>query len=275
MPEAPDLEVITEVLNQRVAGQSVVEARVVRPLVLRSLASPTFEADITGRALEGFSRRGKFLLARLSGERLLVINPMLTGALQYCDPSERVAKRTFLLLDLSGGRQLRYLDERQMGMVYYVTPDQLSLVPRLLEQGPDVLAEPLAFVEFCDRLRRFHGEIKGVLTRGALVSGIGNAYADEICFAAGLFPFRKRRSLGPEELRRLHDAVYAVPRAALPILRERMGETLHVKVRDFLQVHNKGGQPCPSCGHPLAEVTANQRITSYCRSCQPGMLVKN
>ena len=139
MPEAPDLEVITEVLNQRVAGQAVVEARVVRPLVLRSLASEAFETDITGRVLEEFSRRGKFLLVRLSGERLLVINPMLTGALQYGDPSERVAIRTFLVLGLSGGRQLRYLDERQMGMVYYVTPDQLSLVPRLLEDRKSVV----------------------------------------------------------------------------------------------------------------------------------------
>ena len=171
MPEAPDLEVITEVLNRRVAGQTVVEALVVRPLVLRSLAAPVFEADITGRVLEGFSRRGKFLLARLSGECLLVINPMLTGALQYCESGERLAKRTFFLLGLSGGRQLRYLDDRQMGMAYYVAPDQLPQVPRLLDQGPDVLAEPLAFGEFCDRLRRYHGEIKGVLTRGAFVSG--------------------------------------------------------------------------------------------------------
>ena len=275
MPEAPDLAVIVEFLNRRVAGQAIVEARVARPLVLRSLATPDFEGDIVGKAFQGFSRRGKFLLAHLSGERLLVINPMLTGALQHCDPGERVAKRTFILLTLSGGRQLRYLDERQMGMVYYITLGQLPQVPRLMEQGPDVLDEPLTFDEFSGRLRRYPGEIKGVMTRGKVVSGIGNAYADEICFGAGLFPFRKRSSLSPDELHRLHEAIYRVPKEAVPILRERMGDAIHVKVRDFLKVHNKGGQPCPVCGHPLAEVTANQRITTYCRHCQPGMLVKN
>ncbi|MSQ40847.1 MAG: hypothetical protein EXR55_04175 [Dehalococcoidia bacterium] len=262
MPEAPDLAVI-------------VEARVARPLVLRSLATPDFEGDVVGKAFQGFSRRGKFLLAHLSGERLLVINTMLTGALQHCDPTERVAKRTFILLTLSDGWQLRYLDERKMGMVYYITPDQLPQVPRLMEQGPDVLDEPLTFEEFSGRLRRYPGEIKGVMTRGKVVIGIGNAYTDEICFGAGLFPFHKRSGLSPDGLRRLHEAVYRVPREALPILRKRMGDSIHIKVRDSLKVHNKGGQPCLVCGHPLAEVTANQRITTYCRHCQPEMLVRN
>ena len=275
MPEAPDLEVIKEFLNQRVTGQAIVQAQVVRPGALRSLAAPDFETDIAGRTLEGFSRRGKLLLAHLSGQHLLVINPMLTGGLQLCPPSERVFKRTFILLTLSGGRHLRYLDDRQMGMVYYVTMEQLPQIPRLTEQGPDVLDQPIPFEEFSARLRRHHGEIKGVLTRGALVAGIGNAYADEVCFAAGLYPYRKRRTLEQEEVRRLYDAVYSVPRDAIPILRERMGENLHIKIRDFLKVHSKGGQSCPSCGHTLTSITANQRITTYCRRCQPGMLLRD
>ena len=62
---------------------------------------------------------------------------------------------------------------------------------------------------------------------------------------------------------------------AIPILRERMGENIHTKVRDFLKVHNRGGSPCPRCGHAISQVTANRRITSYCRRCQPGMLIRN
>ena len=62
---------------------------------------------------------------------------------------------------------------------------------------------------------------------------------------------------------------------AIPVLRERMGENIHVKVRDILKVHNKGGEPCPRCGNNISQITANQRITSYCRKCQPGMLLRN
>ena len=141
---------------------------------------------------------------------------MLSGALQHCAPTERVSARTYLSLTLSDGSQLRYTDDDQMGMVYYLLPEQLSQAARLGEQGPDVLDEPLSLQAFADRLKPYRGEIKGVLTRGGAVSGIGNAYADEVLFAAGIYPFKKRTSLSPAELTALHDAVYRVPAEAVP-----------------------------------------------------------
>ena len=275
MPEAPDLEVVREVLTRRVIGRKIAYARVLRPTVLRSLAAADFPSDVSGRSFEAVSRRGKFLLLALSGGTLLVINPMLSGAIQLCAPSERVFKRTCITFGLGDDLELRYLDDRQMGQVYYVSDDQLLRVPRLEEQGPDVLDSGISFQEFKTRLRRFNGEIKGVLTRGSLLAGIGNAYSDEILFAAGISPFRRRKTLSDEELQRLLDSARQVVRDAVVILRERMGEETHPKIRDFLQVHNKGGQPCPFCGNPISQLTANQRITSFCRHCQPGMLIKN
>jgi formamidopyrimidine-DNA glycosylase len=199
---------------------------------------------------------------------------MLTGAYQYCKASEKVYKRTCFVLCLSNGWELRYLDDKQMGMAYYVDTEELPQVPRLEEQGPDVL-DTGSFEEFQQRLRLFHGEIKGILTRGRVLSGIGNAYADEVLFAAGVYPFRKRSSLSQGELRRIYDQSRRVVVEAIDVLRERMGDEIHVKVRDFLKVHNKGGEPCPACGASIAQVAANQRITSYCRRCQPGMLFRN
>ena len=273
MPEAPDLEVIKEFLNARVSGRTVVGARVLRPTVLRSLLGK-LATDVAERTFGPFQRRGKFLLAELSPDRLLAVNPMLSGAFQYCTSDQRVMKKTCLTLGLDDGHDLRYLDGRQMGMVYYVTPSQLCQVPRLHEQGPDVL-ENVPFEEFTRRLRPFHGEVKGILTRGTFIAGIGNAYADEILFAAGISPFRRRKSLTQEELGRLHQESRQVVEKAVAVLREQMGEDIHIKVRDFLKVHNKGGQPCPRCGGTISQITANQRITSYCRRCQPGMLVRN
>ena len=177
MPEAPDLEVIKEVLARRVKGLAVEQARVLRPLELRVLTSTDFSGDVAGRSFLDFSRRGKFLLMALSGERMLVVNPMLTGALRLCLPSERVAKRTSFLLSLSDGSEIRYLDETQMGMAYYIHTSQLEEIPRLREQGPDVLDEYPSFEDFRSGLRRFQGEIKGILTRGRFLAGIGNAYA--------------------------------------------------------------------------------------------------
>ena len=280
MPEAPDLYVVREYLERTLTGLSVARADVLRPLVLRSLAAPLelFGEDIAGRTLDGFWRRGKFLGVELSGggdggRRTVVVNPMLSGALQHCDASERVSARTYLSLTLSDGSQLRYTDDDQMGMVYYLLLEQLSQAARLGEQGPDILDEPLSLQAFTDRLRPYRGEIKGVLTRGGAVSGIGNAYADEVLFAAGIYPFKKRTSLSAAELAALHDAVYRVPAEAVPVLRERMGDDIHRKVRDHLKVHGRGNEACPSCGSKLTHITSNGYRTDYCRQCQPGSLL--
>ena len=218
MPEAPDLEVIKEALARRVKGLAVEQARALRPLELRVLTSTDFSGDVAGRSFLGFSRRGKFLLMALSGERMLVVNPMLTGALRLCRPSERLAKRTSFLLSLSDGSELRYLDETQMGMAYYIQTSQLEEIPRLVEQGPDVLDEYPSLEDFSSGLRRFQGEIKGILTRGRFLAGIGNAYADEALFEAGVFPFKKRKVLSEDDLGRLHDSIPRVLHSAINVL---------------------------------------------------------
>jgi formamidopyrimidine-DNA glycosylase len=168
--------------------------------------------------------------------------------------------------------QLRYFDEKRMGQVYYLPPEKSDEVVRLDGLGPDVLDEPMDLAGFKAALKPFRGEVKGVLTRGHAVSGIGNAYADEVLFAARVFPFKKLSRLSPGEVQRLHEATYHVPREAVPVLRQRVGADIHKKVRDFLKVHGRGGEPCPVCGNPITAITANRRETNYCRRCQPGSL---
>ena len=273
MPEAPDLEIIREFIGDRAVGARVERAEEVRPGVLRSLCGD-MPSDAPGRELTGIERCGKFLTLRLSGDRRLVVNPMLAGAFQYCAPGDRRFKRTYFTITLSNGREIRYLDDRQMGRAYYLSENQLDQAPGLLEQGPDVLSG-LSLDEFRERLRPFRGEIKGVITRGRVVAGVGNAYADEVLFEAGIYPFRKVKALNEDEFKRLHRKLPEVVERAIEVLRERMGERMHVKLRDFLLVHNKGGSPCPRCGNTISQLTANRRITSYCRRCQPGMLLRN
>lgn len=273
MPEAPELEVVKDFLEDNIVGVSIESATVLKPSVLRSLCGD-ITVDMPGRTFESVRRRGKFLLFELSEGRVLSINPMLTGALQDCTPKQRVYKRTCLKFTLSNGRELRYIDDKQMGMVYYVRNGQETEIPRLNEQGPDVL-DDFTFDDFRQSLRRFHGEIKGVLTRGRVISGIGNAWSDEILFAAQIYPFKKRKALSDDELRCLYSQSRQVIVDAIPGVRERIGDNIHLKARDLLAVHNRGGEPCPRCGNAISQITANKRITSYCRRCQPGMLFKN
>jgi formamidopyrimidine-DNA glycosylase len=137
-------------------------------------------------------------------------------------------------------------------------------------------AEPfdLTREQFRERLRHFRGEIKGILTRGELVAGIGNAYADEILWHARLHPFRKRTRLTPVETDRLYDAIQSTLCDAIEKVRVEMGDRIQDKPRDFFAVHMKTGEPCPRCGTPISLVGANQRITNFCRTCQPGGLIR-
>ena len=124
-PEAPDLEVVKEFLEHRIAGQRISSARVIKPSVLRSFVGD-FAYDVGGRTIRKVERRGKFLLLWIAGDRVIAINPMLTGALQHCLTDVRSLKRTCVTLTLSSGYDLRYLDDRQMGSVYYTSSDRLD-----------------------------------------------------------------------------------------------------------------------------------------------------
>jgi len=237
MPEAPDLEVIKDYLNANLKDSPEESCKVLRPIVVRSLAEDV-TSDLPGRTLLDAQRRGKFLTLRFSGGRSLVINPMLTGALQHCADSVRIQKKTCVTLCVGGGMDLRYLDDRQMRKVYYTRNGEPSenggdsgdaqddLIPQYTGLGPDVLSG-ITLEESQTRLKKFNGEIKGVLTRDAFISGISNAYSDEILFAAGISPFKNCRALKPDELDTLHLQCRQVLDEATETLRTHMGGDIH------------------------------------------------
>jgi formamidopyrimidine-DNA glycosylase len=271
MPELPDLEVIREILAPRIVGVPIVSVQVRRPIIVRNLLSGDLADHLVGRRFTDVSRRGKFLLLPLHDGATLVIHPMLAGRIRYGQPLPRHRVRDALVLRLADDCELRYHDAKDMGKVY-LTAD-LTQVPGFASQGPDATDPGLTLEVFGQRLGRHRGEIKGVLTNQTFVAGIGNAYADEICWHAGLYPFRRRPSLTDDEVARLHSALRTVLAEAMETLRARVGEAIDVEVRDFLAVHGKAGQPCPRCGSPISEVKRARRATNFCRTCQPGLMI--
>ena len=267
MPELPELEVVKDFLVEHLVGQRIEKVEVLRPIVVRNLTDLDF-TSLEGQAFTKVEHRGKFLIFSLDA-LYLVINPMLSGRLYLCPSTERRLAKTFVIWHLEDGFNLRYVDEKQMGKVY-LTAD-LSLVPGFALQGPEALE--VTFEAFEERLKQHWGEIKGVLADQAFVAGIGNAYADEILFRAGVYPFKRRPGLTEGEIRRLYEAMRAVLEESISTIRERMGDHIHLKFRDFLAVHGRGGSPCPHCGTPISEVRARGRLTNFCRSCQPGIMI--
>ena len=272
MPEIPDLEVIIERLTPRLVGQRVVEVELPRPLVFRNLADGDLRSVLVGESLLALNRLGKFLVFEFTPPTVLAINPMLAGRLHYCEPGTRRSARTYLNLLWSTGMELRYVDPKAMGKIYLARA--LNDIPTIAEHGPDALSAELTLELFRERLQRHRGEIKGILVNHRFVAGIGNAYADEILFRAGIYPFRKRPTLSDAEVETLYHAMRDVLTEAIASVRQRMGDNIHEKIRDFLAVHMHAGEPCPRCGAPISEISANQRITNFCRTCQPGSLFR-
>jgi len=274
MPELPELEVVRDVLRIRIGGRVVERVTLSGrggPIVARDLTGGGFAETLAGETIVQIWRRGKFLIFDLSGGQHLVVNPKLTGRLQLAPPGAKKAGPVHVTLHFYDPElELRYVDQKRMGQVYLAA--DLARVPTYSDMGPDAL--DIREEEFTKRLRRFRGEIKGVLAREQFVAGIGNAYADEILWKAKIHPYRKRTELDAREIASLYRATRETLLESIDKVREAMGEDIHLKPRDFFAVHMRGGEDCPRCGGKVSEVTAGGKITNFCRTCQPGGLIR-
>ena len=267
MPELPDLEIIKDFLGKAIRGVLIQEVEITEHLVLRCSADDLIDG-LEGKAFSGVRRRGKFLIFDLAEDAHLVFHLMIAGRLQYCSGGEKPLAGICLRLKLFPDHELRYYDRKRMGRVYWVGGTDFSSIPQFAELGPEATDPTVDLEIFCKRIRRHPGMIKNILTNQRFLAGIGNAYADEILFAAGILPFRKRSSLNSAELANLKRAIGSVLSWARSELGERVGADIHVEIRDFLKVHGKGGQACSICGGRISEITANRRRTNFCRGCQ-------
>ena len=288
MPELPDLAILADAFQQTLVERYLEAHTILQPLVVRG--TPAELDALHGQRLRSVSRRGKFLTFELEPDRI-VINPMLTGRLGLAAPGAKAFAQTAAVLRFGpraappkrvpawtrrqpwlppDGEQLelRYRDATRMGKLYLAPAGVQRTIQGWDEQGPDADDPALELATWRTRISRHSGELKNLLKNQAFVAGIGNGYSDEILWAAGLAPFRKRSSLADEEVDALYRATREVLAWAIEELRKRVPPRFEVEVRDFLRVHRKGGQPCPRCGTTISEISPGGFVTSFCRSCQ-------
>ena len=273
MPEIPDLEAIRGFLNERLPGTAVTSAEVKIPYIVRTGANALMES-LPGDVFGETQRHGKFLLFALASERVLAINPMLTGRFQYVAAAAKDKGKMCLRIGLANRMELRYADLRVMGRIYLLPLEDLESIPSWSEGGPDLLDPSLTEDVWLARIRKYRGRIKNVLTKAEFVQGVGNAYSDEILWEASINPFTTRSDLDDDDLRRLFRTAREVMAWATPLARERMvkGETLdYTERRDFFRVHRLRGEAvCPRDGTKITDIEAGRKVTSFCRTCQPG-----
>jgi formamidopyrimidine-DNA glycosylase len=274
MPELPELEAVRIRLGPRLEGKLITAASV-NPKKAHMLRYPVehFADELPARRIVSLIRRGKHLVfgTELGGggsERWLVINPMLGGRFQMADGGAPTPATEVFTIRVEGRQELRYLDFRDMGRIYWVS-DLVREVPGWGELGPEADSVPAMGMDvFRKRLRRFRDELKDLLRNQEFLAGVGNAYSDEILFEARLLPLRRRASLKPAEEEALFAAIPTVLTRAVEAILANPNYDESKQDRSFMCVHMKGGKTCPRCGHRISQLGSNREPLNFCRGCQ-------
>jgi formamidopyrimidine-DNA glycosylase len=263
LPELPDLLYVRSRLEKALAGRSVAATRLRKPVVLRCLVAGDLDL-LVGQTLKAIARRLHFLVFTFDAHDLLV-NPMLAGRFRIASAGDRDEATLAFALDF-GETQLRYLDDKQMGKAYLARVGDWGKVPGLTTTGVDVLSPAFTAERLGALLGKRRDQVRAFLLDKSAIDSLGNAYADEVLFAAGIHPKTWCRALRPDDVARLHGAIVGVLRAAIDEV-ERRGQPTEVKVRDFLKVRLK--ETCPRCGGPIRRAGVRGMDAYFCPRCQP------
>jgi len=263
MPELPDLLYILSHLRGRLPGRQVTSERVREPVVLRFAVRGNLSL-LLGRTLAEVFRKSHFLVFRFEGLDL-AINPMLAGRFRLSAPGDPDEGSLGFALGF-GDVELRYLDDKKMGKAYLIATEDWQAVPGLQTGGIDLLSPEFTRERFVSLLKHRRDQVRVFLLDKKALDSIGNAYADEVLFEAGIHPKTFCRSLTHEDGMRLHDGIVRVMSEAVAEIAAR-AQPIEVKVRDFLKVRRK--QICPRCGAKLRTAGVRGMDSWFCPHCQP------
>ena len=261
MPELPEVEAWVRELDPLVSARPIERAGPAHVATLKTIDPPLSALD--GRRLAGARRRGKHLLFPTDdGELLLRVHLMSAGRLRYLAPGAKGPKTPMFRLRFVGGGELVLTEagKKKRAGVWLTTP--AAVKAELAHLGPDALEVDAA--QLAEILQSDRRQLHPLLRDQRLIAGVGRAHANEILNRAKLSPFKLSTELDEEEVEQLAVAMHEDLERALE-LRERGKDD-----RDVYRVHNRLGEPCPTCGTPIQRVDYEEHTVYYCPTCQTG-----
>lgn len=276
MPELPEVETMVRGLQPALLGRTLAGATAHDPKMLQGATPDEIQARTAGATVQAIGRRGKWVAIALGEDRgIIVIQPRMTGGFWLIAPPRPDHIRLTFHLSSPDGT-IWFADARRLGKITWFPDAHAAEVAFARSHGPDALQ--IGRDDLAARLARTSRGIKPTLMDQKVLAGIGNIYADEVCFRSGLHPERPALGLRPGEVDRLHAAIGSVLAEAIAA----EGSTFDGGYRTVLgleggflainAMYGRGGQPCPSCGGPIRKVKIAGLIgrpTHYCPACQP------
>jgi formamidopyrimidine-DNA glycosylase len=272
MPELPEVETIAADLRPELIGGRFVAGHILWPRTLAEPAAGLLDARLAGRTVLDVGRRGKYLLIHLDPAAGLIFHLRMTGQLDVVAADAPVLHGPHLRawFELADGRRLAFTDARKFGRIWLVD-DVTSVVGKL---GPEPLDWAFTPEVLAGRLAGRRVAIKPLLLDQTVIAGVGNIYADEALFLAGIHPRRPAADLTGAEIGRLCEAIRFVLRESVEargtMLRDyRTPYGQEGAYQNRLRVYQQTGQLCPRCGAPIERIRVTQRSTHFCPRCQP------
>lgn len=275
MPELPEVEITRRHLESAMLGRTFSEVKLTHVRTARHNASPSeVEARLRGRKVTGVGRHGKFLEIDLDDRQVMVAHLGMSGRWSI-DGDDEIPHTHFSAV-LDDGSTVRFIDPRTFGFVAVYDEDEVT-DSGLSRLGPDAWADPPDADALAERLSGRTASIKALLLDQGPIAGLGNIYADEALFRAGIHPLTPGGELSVDDCGRLLAAVTEVLDAAIAhggttlddlsyLLPDgRAGENM-----TRLQVYGREGEPCEECGTPIERIVVRARSTHFCPTCQEG-----
>lgn len=269
MPELPEVETVRRSLERLIADQSIASVQVREPRLRKPLA-PDFASALTGRVVQQVGRRGKYLNIRLDNGLIWLVHLGMTGQLLVSDPQEPLRTHDHVVIMLGDGRCLRYNDTRRFGLMAIGREKDIET---LMALGVEPLSPAFSSRYLGGRLRQTQRAIKDVIMDQRVVAGVGNIYASELLFRAGVHPGRVAASLDQGAIARIVKATKTILKEAIQHRGSSIsdyldGEGQPGSFQNRFRVYDQEGKPCRSCKAPILRAIHGGRSTFFCPCCQ-------
>ena len=273
MPELPEVETIRRGLAARLIGQQITGIRVRQPRLRHLVDTPALQKYAVGCTIERVERRAKYLLVHLHPDHVLLLHLGMTGRLWAGPPAQHDAPHDHVIFQLGAELELRFHDTRRFGMCFLTTQADLPQHPCLRHLGPEPLSPAFSASYLLERARGLRKPVKNFLMDAAVVVGVGNIYASESLFLAGIRPTREVGRLRQAHWQRICTSVQQVLQAAI----DNHGTTLSDYVdsegrqghfQNHLFVYGRTGELCLHDGRRIQRLVQAGRSSYYCPGCQ-------
>jgi formamidopyrimidine-DNA glycosylase len=275
MPELPEVEHVVRALRRAVLGRQIVATEIRLPKLISPTSPSVFYEKLKGSRISGVGRRGKFILIELDSGKVLVVHLRMTGKFLVLTPDDELPRHAHAVFYLDDERRLVFRDQRQFGVMKLVANSRLSKTKGITELAPEPFSDQFNVGYLKETLARSRRTLKTLLLDQTRVLGLGNIYAAEALFRAGINPFKTASELSTRRVGRLHQAIRDVLRAAVSgssasriNLENPNGFSYGEAFGRTWQVYEREGEACFKCGARIRRLTHGGRSTYWCPRCQ-------